>query len=211
MNVRSGVFADKLLDWASPVASIESAIESLSAGGLIDRERVGISGFSHGEEIAGYAITHTRLFRAASNAQMYDPCFYGLGGELWHQLFATWGLAGWTEGSTKNYWQQIAISMNAEKVNTALLQNLSDTEYVGDMATYRALKDLGKPIEVHIYPNELHVRNQPKHKLEIYDRNVDWFSFWLMNEEDPDPAKAEQFTRWRSLRRTAEKSAAPNR
>jgi dipeptidyl aminopeptidase/acylaminoacyl peptidase len=210
-NVRSGVFADKLLDWASPVASIESAIESLSAGGLIDRERVGISGFSHGEEIAGYAITHTRLFRAASNAQMYDPCFYGLAGELWHQLFATWGLAGWTEGSTKNYWQQIAISMNAEKVNTALLQNLSDTEYVGDMATYRALKDLGKPIEVHIYPNELHVRNQPKHKLEIYDRNVDWFSFWLMNEEDPDPAKAEQFTRWRSLRRTAEKSAAPNR
>jgi dipeptidyl aminopeptidase/acylaminoacyl peptidase len=210
-NVRPAEFDDKLLDWASSVASIESAIESLIARALVDRERVGISGFSHGEEIAGYAITHTRLFRAASSAQMYDPCFYGLGGEAWHGLFAQWGLAGWTEGSTKASWQQIAISMNADKVNTAILQNLSDTEYVGDMPTYRALKDLGKPIEVYIYPNELHVRNQPKHKLEIYERNVDWFSFWLMNEEDSDPAKADQFTRWRGLRSAAEKSAGPNR
>ncbi len=210
-NVRSGVFADKLLDWASPVGSIESAIERLVARGLVDRERVGISGFSHGEEIAGYAITHTRLFRAASNAQMYDPCFYGLGGEVWRGLFARWALAGWTEGSTKAEWHEIALTENADKVHTALLQNLSDTEYVGDMPTYRALKDLGKPIEVYIYPNELHVRNQPKHKLEIYDRNVDWFSFWLMNEEDSDPAKADQFTRWRDLRSTAEKSAGPTR
>lgn len=209
-NVRPGEFGDKLLDWASPVASIESAVERLVARGLVDRERVGISGFSHGEEIAGYAITHTRLFRAASGAQMYDPCFYGLAGELWHELFAKWGLAGWTEGSTKHYWQQIAITMNADKVHTAILQNLSDTEYIGDMPTYRALKDLGKPIEVYIYPNELHVRNQPKHKLEIYDRNVDWFSFWLMDEEDSDPTKAEQFARWRSLRITAEKSTGLN-
>jgi hypothetical protein len=28
---------------------------------------------------------------------------------------------------------------------------------------------------------------------------VDWFRFWLKNEEDPDPAKAEQYKRWREL------------
>ena len=210
-NVRPGDFADKLLDWASPVASLESAIGRLVLSGLVDPEQIGISGFSHGEEIAGYAITHTHLFRAASSAQMYDPCFYGLGGELWHQLFAQWGLAGWIEGSTRADWQEIALTKNADKVNTAILQNLSDTEYIGDMPTYRALKDLGKPIEVYIYPNELHVRNQPKHKLEIYERNADWFSFWLKNVEDSDPAKAKQFARWRSLRSAAEKSTGLSR
>jgi len=25
--------------------------------------------------------------------------------------------------------------------------------------------------------------------------NVDWFRFWLKGEEDPDPAKAEQYAR----------------
>lgn len=30
--------------------------------------------------------------------------------------------------------------------------------------------------------------------------NVDWFTFWLKGEEDPNPAKAEQYKRWRELR-----------
>jgi hypothetical protein len=42
---------------------------------------------------------------------------------------------------------------------------------------------------------------------------VDWFRFWLQGEEDPDPAKAEQYARWRELRELQEenerKSVAP--
>jgi hypothetical protein len=29
---------------------------------------------------------------------------------------------------------------------------------------------------------------------------VDWYCFWLKDEEDPDPAKAEQYKRWRELK-----------
>jgi hypothetical protein len=29
---------------------------------------------------------------------------------------------------------------------------------------------------------------------------VDWFTFWLKDEVDPDPAKAGQYARWRELR-----------
>jgi len=29
---------------------------------------------------------------------------------------------------------------------------------------------------------------------------VYWFHFWLKDEEDPDPAKAEQHKRWRDLK-----------
>jgi len=31
--------------------------------------------------------------------------------------------------------------------------------------------------------------------------NVDWFCFWLKGEEDPAPAKVEQYARWRDLRK----------
>jgi hypothetical protein len=33
---------------------------------------------------------------------------------------------------------------------------------------------------------------------------VDWFRFWLKGEEDPDPAKVEQYARWRELRNLQE-------
>jgi len=44
------------------------------------------------------------------------------------------------------------------------------------------------------------VRNQPRHRLEIYERNLDWFRFWLKDEQDPDPRKEEQYRRWNRLR-----------
>jgi hypothetical protein len=31
--------------------------------------------------------------------------------------------------------------------------------------------------------------------------SVDWFRFWLQGYEDPDPAKAGQYKRWRELRK----------
>ena len=43
--------------------------------------------------------------------------------------------------------------------------------------------------------------------------SVDWLRFWLKGEEDPDPAKVEQYARWRELRKLQEenekKSPAP--
>jgi hypothetical protein len=35
---------------------------------------------------------------------------------------------------------------------------------------------------------------------------VDWFCFWLKDEEDPDLAKAEQYARWRALRNAKSES-----
>jgi hypothetical protein len=37
---------------------------------------------------------------------------------------------------------------------------------------------------------------------------VDLFCFWLKGEEDPDPAKAEQYKRWRNLRALDAKGSA---
>ena len=41
----------------------------------------------------------------------------------------------------------------------------------------------------------------PRERMISQGGTVDWFRFWLKGEEDPDPAKAEQYTRWRELRK----------
>lgn len=200
-NIRPGHFEETILEWSSPTASLESAIDLLSYRGMIDPVRVGIAGFSHGEEIAGYAVLHADLFRAAIGAALYDPCFYFIAGTEWWNGFRTMGIGGWPEGKSKSNWGEIDMPAHADRIRTAILENASDTEFLIYLPLYRSLVDLGKPVELYIYPQELHVRNQPKHRLEIYERNLDWFLFWLKGEESADPAKGEQYCRWERLRR----------
>ena len=82
---------------------------------------------------------------------------------------------------------------------------------VADLSLYTSLKELGKPVELYIYPNELHHFNQPKHRYQMYERNVDWFGFWLKGEESADPGKADQYVRWRELRKVQDQNEGVTR
>lgn len=206
---KPGDFEDHLLDWASPTASLEMAVQTLVQEGLADPERVGISGFSHGAEILEYAISHTHSFHAAveSGPAARDPFFYYMAGRSWQELFASWGLGGWPEGQAAQNWKRLAASLNADQIGTPLLVNSADSEFLASLALCASLEQLHKPVELHIYANELHVKNQPKHRYEIYERNLDWFRFWLQGKEDMASAKSQQYARWRKLREDSRKPA----
>lgn len=195
-------FADRLLDWASPTESISQAVALLTRQGLVDPARVGVAGFSHGAEIVEYAMSHSALFRAAvlSGPAARDPYFYYMAGAEWHDRFEKWGLGGWPDGASGANWKTLAASLNADRVVTALLVNASDSEYIADLSLVTSLEQLKKPVDLYVYPHELHVKDGPRHRLEIYERNVDWFRFWLKDEEDPAPAKKAQYEYWRKLR-----------
>jgi hypothetical protein len=61
------------------------------------------------------------------------------------------------------------------------------------------MKELNKPVEMIIFADEGHIKNQPKHRYEIYQRNLDWFNFWLQGKEDTASEKRQQYMRWRSM------------
>jgi len=62
-------------------------------------------------------------------------------------------------------------------------------------------------VELVVLPAGQHVLERPWDRLTSQQGNVDWFCFWLKGEEDPDPAKAEQYARWRRLRKLQEHQA----
>jgi hypothetical protein len=110
-----------------------------------------------------------------------------------------WGL-DLPDGKTAERWRELSPALNAARVTAPLLMNSSDSEYTIALQLYTSLMELNKPVELFIYADEGHIKNQPKHRYEIYQRNLDWFSFWLQHREDPDPAKVEQYLRWRAMR-----------
>jgi dipeptidyl aminopeptidase/acylaminoacyl peptidase len=198
----------RYLSWYESVgASIEMAIQEASEIGVADTTRVGLTGYSRGTEIVAYEITHTKLFRAVSGAAGDDsPYFYYMASRRVQNTFSKEGLGGWPEGRSRANWRQLGSELNAERIDVPVLNNDPDSELLPDLALYTSLKELGKPVELFIYPNELHVVNQPKHRYQIYERNLDWFRFWLKSEESPDPAKSEQYERWHQLRQLQQKA-----
>lgn len=71
---------------------------------------------------------------------------------------------------------------------------------------FSALSLLERPVDFIYFPHAIHLLNKPSERVGSQEGNVDWFCFWLKGEEDPDPAKAEQYKRWRELRKLQEES-----
>ena len=201
-NFRVGDFEAKMQAWRSPLASLEAALKLLQEMGVIDANHRGICGLSRGAETVEFAISHSQLFQAAveSGAAGRDPYFYYMAGNSWHKIFGKWGLRGRPDEQSVARWRELSPALNADRIRTPLLANTASTELLPSLQLYTLLDELGKPHEVFVYPNELHIKNQPRHRYEIYQRNLDWFKFWLQGQEDPDPAKADQYQRWRKLR-----------
>ena len=145
-----------------------------------------------------------------SSSGSYDPYVYDLGDTGWHKLMASWGL-GRPHGPVASRWREISASLNADRINAPVLIQISDSEVLTSLMLRNTLKELNKPVEMFVYADELHIKNQPKHRYEIYQRNLDWFMFWLQGKENTAPGKLQQYERWRALRDVMNKSQVSSR
>jgi hypothetical protein len=98
------------------------------------------------------------------------------------------------------YWAPLSMTLAARRMNRPLLMQLADSELNLGLETFTALHEAGQPVEMYVFPDETHIKWQPAHRLAIYERNLDWFSFWLRGRIDPDPAKAAQYARWIAMK-----------
>jgi dipeptidyl aminopeptidase/acylaminoacyl peptidase len=101
------------------------------------------------------------------------------------------------------FWKPVSLAVNAPRIRSPLMMQLADDEYLRALETYTAFRYSGPPVEMYVFPGEHHVKWQPAHRLAIYQRNLDWFGFWLQGRIDPDSAKQAQYERWEALKKNA--------
>ena len=119
-------------------------------------------------------------------------------------------------GEGLQQWLKRSPGFNLDRVTAPLLVNAGATTQVLFMwGPYAGLHYLHKPVDFMILNNSPyeHVLSNPAARMASQGGSVDWFRFWLQDYEDPDPAKTEQYVRWRELRKLQEdnekKSPAP--
>lgn len=193
----------------------DSAINALDQRGLIDRNKVGIIGFSRAGWYTQFALAHARTrYKAATTA---DNVMYSMGTYWYAHIDKQMDhdddmYGGRPYGKSLKNWLDYSVSFNLDKFHTPLLmEEMGYGKRYDDMLAppanlatafevFAGLNRLGKPVELYYYPNEHHLPEHPQARLATLERNVDWYRFWLQGYERANPEDASQYIRWHKLR-----------
>jgi dipeptidyl aminopeptidase/acylaminoacyl peptidase len=203
---------DSLADYEIGRHSIATIIGILSERGLVDETAVGMTGLSFGSEVVIWTAAHSDLLAAASVASPFPtPTWYwtnALRPGWTENAMAQWGLGAPDE--TPERWDRMSPARYFDRIKAPLLLQLPEEEYRAALDYYVPMVRSGAATEMYAFPQGLHWKFLPRQKLATYERNLDWFRFWLQDYHDPDPRKTDQYRRWRQMRamREAAKAAA---
>jgi dipeptidyl aminopeptidase/acylaminoacyl peptidase len=195
------------------LTSVRTILQILEEEGEIDRKRVGMHGLSFGSEVTMWVVRHSDMLRAASiSSPQGDPSYFWLNAAS-SAAFAERFRRSWHIGDPDRDpegWRRFSPARDTASIRTPLLMQFAELEARQSAELYAKLRDSGVPTEMYLYPGATHLKSQPMQKLRVYERNLDWFRFWLDGITDPAPAKRGQYERWSAMRSRLETPDGPH-
>jgi dipeptidyl aminopeptidase/acylaminoacyl peptidase len=193
------------------ISILESGANQLVKDGLVDSKKIGAIGFSRTVFQIMEQLTMGSLhLQAASitDGVMFDYFQYmQMPERMSREVDATIGAAPFGNGLQQ--WLRRSPGFNLDRVTTPLLVNAEGRDDILFMwEPYAALRYLKKPVDLILLNTDEHVLTNPAVRTASQQGSVDWFRFWLEGYEDPDPAKADQYKRWRVLHKLQEENAS---
>lgn len=198
---------------------VESAVAFLSNRGLIDKNQVGIIGFSRTSWLVDFMLTHSKLkFAAASSADSgaYNYGAYWLSNDERLLVAEATQYGGPPYGESLRTWLDYAPGFNTQNVQAPLLMEYTkdwiESEPLNAYELFVGLRSQRKPVELFYYPQGEHELDTPAERIASLQRNVDWFRFWIQGYEGKAPDyDLDQFVRWRELRKLQDGEASPRK
>lgn len=169
-------------DWGNKEeVDIIGAADYLIAQGIADENRMGIAGWSYGGISTDYTIATDQRFKAAVSGagSALQLSMYGV--DQYVTQYETELGVPW-----KNADKWIKLSypfFHADKIKTPTLFMASQNDFnvptVGAEQMYQALRSLGVPTELVIYPNQNHGLSVPSYIKDRFERHLKWFAKYL--------------------------------
>ncbi len=175
-------------DWGhKEVMDILGAVDEAVKQGIADPDRLAIGGWSYGGILTDYTIATTTRFKAAVS---------GAGSALQLSLFGVDEYAEQYElelgppWSNRDLWLKLSYAyFDAPKIKTPTLflggQADFNVPIVGGEQMYQALRLLGVPTELVVYPNQFHGLTVPSFRADYRQRFLDWVSKYLNGSPMP--------------------------
>jgi dipeptidyl aminopeptidase/acylaminoacyl peptidase len=169
-------------DWGhKEVEDLLAGVDYAVRTGIADPARLGIGGWSYGGILTDYTIAHDGRFKAAISGA-------GSGNQL-----GMWGLDEYAlqyNAELGPPWKSTALYMkvsypwfHADQIRTPTLFMGGDKDFnvpiAGSEQMYLALRTLGVPTQLVIYPGQFHLFTRPSFLKDRAERYIAWYAKYL--------------------------------
>jgi dipeptidyl aminopeptidase/acylaminoacyl peptidase len=169
-------------DWGNKeVIDLHGAVDYLVAQGIADPNKLGVGGWSYGGILTDYLIASDTRFKAATSGAGtgFTMSLYGVDqyiSQYNNEIGAPW----------KNIEGYLKIGyplLKADRIKTPTLFLSGEKDFnvptAGSEQMYQALRTLGIPTELIIYPGQFHGITIPSYQKDRFDRYLAWYSKYL--------------------------------
>jgi dipeptidyl aminopeptidase/acylaminoacyl peptidase len=171
-----------LADWGhKEVEDLLAGVDYAIAHGIADPQRLGVGGWSYGGILTDFTIASDTRFKAAISGagSGNQTAMYGADEYLVQynaELGPPWrDLALWLKVSYPFF--------HADRIRTPTLFLGGDKDFnvpvAGGEQMYQALRTLGVPAQLVVYPGEYHVLTRPSFLVDRTQRYLDWMDKYL--------------------------------
>lgn len=167
---------------------VRGAIESLVAEGWVDRDKIGIMGWSAtGERVLNLVTFSDLPIRAATlldgdaNTLFSMTITYAVQDGV--QIRKERANEGGPFGESLARWIRNDPSLHTDCVTAALRIESYGPEVRNNWDIYALLRRQYKPVEMIVIPQGAHALSRPSERMISLQGNVDWYRFWLKGEQ----------------------------
>ena len=175
---KKAIFAD----WGNKeVQDLLAGVDHVIGMGIADPARLGIGGWSYGGILTDYTIATTTRFKAATSGagSALQTTMYGTDQYIYqyeNELGAPW--------KNPKAWERVSYPFwHADRITTPTLFLGGEKDFnvpiAGGEQMYQALKSLGVPSELVVYPGQFHGISRPSFIRDRYERYLAWYGTHL--------------------------------
>lgn len=169
-----------------------AAVDWAVARGIADPARLGVGGWSYGGILTNELIARDRRFKAAISGAGQGNAYGGYGTDQYAleyeaELGKPWG--------NRKAWDRVSYPfLHADRIGTPTLflcgQDDWNVPLLNSEQMYQALRSLGVPTALVIYPGEAHEIRRPSFVADRMRRYLEWYGKYLGTEAVAGPRSA---------------------
>jgi dipeptidyl aminopeptidase/acylaminoacyl peptidase len=184
---RGAAYAQAIVaDWGhKEVEDLLAGVDYLVSQGIADKDRLAIGGWSYGGILTDYTIATDRRFKAAISGAGSANQLSTYGADQYVLQYNNELGPPWRDTAL---WLKVSYPFfHADRIHTPTLFLGGEKDFnvpvSGSEQMFQALKTLGVPTQLVVYPEQHHVFTRPSFVKDLEERMADW-----LNRYDPaDP------------------------